>query len=128
MIIVLEMFFDNEKVFTIFREILKQKEEEICFPKICFNLGVEPDVAADILSDFVFLGILEETEDTWEKGIFKINIFSPIILAICKFDEIVTEYAKQKVVGELLCDDGDVDVDIKDILQILEEENGLKDL
>lgn len=104
----LEMFFDNEKVFTVFEKILKSKSEEVNMAKLLYELQIPVDDAADILSSFVFLGILEETDKTRDKGIFKFNPMSQVVLGICLFDEIVGEYFFKKAKKELV-DNGEED-------------------
>ena len=84
--VMLEMFFDNEKVFSVFEKILKSPSEEVLVPKILYESGISPADGAEILQSFVFLGILEETEKTFETGIFKFNSNSFVVLAICFFD------------------------------------------
>ena len=104
----LEMFFDNGKVFTVFEQILKSKSEEVNMAKLLYELQIPVDDAADILSSFVFLGILEETDKTRDEGIFKFNPMSQIVLGICLFDEIVGEYFFKKAKKELV-DNGEED-------------------
>ena len=104
----LEMFFDNGKVFTVFEQILKSKSEEVNMAKLLYELQIPVDDAADILSSFVFLGILEETDKTRDEGIFKFNPMSQVVLGICLFDEIVGEYFFKKAKKELV-DNGEED-------------------
>ena len=104
----LEMFFDNGKVFTVFERILKSKSEEVNMARLLYELKIPVDDAADILSSFVFLGILEETEKTREEGIFKFNPMSRVVLGLCLFDEIVGEYFFEKAKKELV-DNGEKD-------------------
>lgn len=103
----LEMFFDNEKVFTVFEKILKEGTDEICYPKICFDLGIEPAVAADILMSFLFLDILKETDQSKEEGIFEFNKDSIVVIGLCFFDEVVGKYTMNKTSKILdgFCDD-----------------------
>ena len=115
----LEMFFDDEKVFTVFERILKEKSDKICYPKICFELGIEPSVAADILMSFMFLDILKETDESEEEGIFEFNQDSIVVIGLCFFDEVVGRYTMKKT-SEVLKDLGDMtddgeDVDMKEI-------------
>lgn len=93
----LEMFFDNEKVFSVFEQILKQESDEIWYPKICFDLGISPSVAAEILQSFLFLDILEEKEDSLEDGVFLFNRDSVVVLGLCIFDDIVGKYSMKKM-------------------------------
>lgn len=97
----LEMFFDNEKVFSVFSEMIKTGDEEIEVPKILYNMGIPPKDGAEILQSFAFLGILEEIEKTEETGIFKFNPKSPIVLGLCIFDDIVGQYTFDKIKNDL---------------------------
>jgi hypothetical protein len=93
----LEMFFDDEKIFSVFERMIKEDSDEICFPKICFSLGIDPSVAANILQSFLFLDILQETKKSEKKGIFTINKDSVVVLALCFFDEVVGKHCLKKV-------------------------------
>ena len=93
----LEMFFDDEKVFSVFEQIIKQGSERVCYPRICYDLGIKPSVAAEILNSFLFLDILQETEDSREKGIFILNKESIVVMGLCFFDEIVGKYCTKKL-------------------------------
>lgn len=99
----LEVFFDNEKVFSVFEQILKTGSQEVCVPRILYDLGISASDGAEILQSFVFLGIIEETERTDEEGIFRFNPKSPIVLGLCLFDDIVGKYSFIKM-GELAND------------------------
>lgn len=112
----LEMFFDNGKVFTVFERILKSKSEEVNMAKLLYELQIPIDDAADILSSFIFLGILDETEDTREKGIFKFNPMSKIVLGLCLFDEIVGEYFFEKAKKDLV-DNGEEEDNLFSLLK-----------
>lgn len=120
--VMLEMFFDNEKVFSVFEQILKAPSEEVLVPKILYESGISPADGAEILQSFVFLGILEETEKTLETGIFKFNPNSFVVLAICFFDDIVAKYCRMKA-NEML-DNGEVN--FADLLDEVEDEEILK--
>lgn len=133
----LEMFFDNERVFTVFEKILKSKSEEVNMARLLYELQIPVDDAADILSSFVFLGILEETDKTRKEGIFRFNPASKVVLGICLFDEIVGRHFFEKAKEELV-DDGeedslfsvlgekDIEVELKeDFLNFLKE-NGFR--
>lgn len=91
---VLEMFFDNEKVFSVFEKILKSEEEEINCVRICFDLGVPPMQGAEILSNFEFLGILDECD---KPGYFRLNKDSEVVMGLCFFDEIVAKHCMKSV-------------------------------
>lgn len=92
----LEVFFDNEKTFSFLLEILERGEEFVnCF-KILYRLGIDPESGADILHSFIFLDILEETDDT-DKGVFKLNLMSPVLLKLCLFDEFIIKYCDDKL-------------------------------
>ena len=93
----LEMFFDNEKSFSVFEQIIKSGSQEVCVPRILFDLKIPVDDAAEILQSFVFLGILDETEKTEEEGIFKFNPDSPVVLGLCLFDDVVSKYTFKKL-------------------------------
>lgn len=116
----LEMFFDDEKVFTVFEKILKERSDEICYPKICFDLGIEPAVAADILISFLFLDILKETDQSKEEGIFEFNKDSIVVIGLCFFDEIVGKYTMNKTSEILdgLCDDISNNGEVVDVDEI----------
>lgn len=113
----LEMFFDNEKVFSVFEQIIKQDSEKICFPKICFDLKIEPVEAVDILHSFLFLDILQETEDSKEEGLFLLNKESIVVLGLCFFDDIVGKYTLQKIskdfgdIANVINDGEEIDVE-----------------
>lgn len=119
----LEMFFDNEKVFSVFEEILKNGSEEVNVFNICFNLGISPKLSSEIIKDFVFLGILNET-DKIDQGIFEFNPESPIVMGICLFDDFIGKFVLNKLfnkgddeVGNIFEDEG--------IFEFLKE-NGFK--
>ncbi len=118
MICMLEMFFDNEKVFSVFEQIIKSGSQEICVPKILFDLKIPVDEAADILQSFVFLDIIEETDKTVDEGIFKFNPDSPVVLSLCLFDDIVSKYTFEKL--QKLLGDGD---SCEDFLSFTKDEN-----
>lgn len=96
----LEMFFDNEKVFTIFEQIIKQGSEEILYPRICYDLKIKPSTAAEVLHSFLFLDILIEKEDSEETGIFIFNRDSVVVKALCLFDEVVGNYSTKRISKE----------------------------
>lgn len=96
----LEMFFDEEKVFRIFEQIIKQGSDKICYPRICYELGIKPSVAAEVLNSFLFLDILQETEESKEEGIFLFNKDSIVVLGLCFFDEVVGKYCIKKMSDE----------------------------
>lgn len=126
----LEVFFDNPKVFSFFRELLNSEKDEISAFRILFDLGVSPEECADILKDFVFLGILSETQNFLDTHLFRINRDAPATLAVLMFDDIIEKIAKAK-----LLNDGDSekisierivvdeDMSLDDFFKILE--NGL---
>lgn len=97
----LEMFFDDEKVFSVFEQIIKQDSERICFPRICYGLKIKPSVAAEILNSFLFLDILQETEESREEGIFILNKESIVVMGLCFFDEVVGKYCMKKLSDNL---------------------------
>lgn len=126
----LEVFFDNPKVFSFFRELLNSEKDEISAFRILFDLGVSPEEGADILKDFVFLGILSETQNFLDTHLFRINRDAPATLAVLMFDDII-----EKIVKAKLLNDGDSeeisierivvdkDMSLDDFFKILE--NGL---
>lgn len=95
----LETFFDNPKVFSFFRELLTSEDEKINVIKILFNLHIPAEIAADILKDFVFLGILSESEDFDKTHTFCLNKDSPIVSAILIFDDIIERYTLGKLLN-----------------------------
>lgn len=120
----LEMFFDNEKVFSVFEQILKGNSERVNAFEICFKLGIDPKSSAEIIKDFVFLGILEETDEL-ENGIFRFNADSPIVLGICLFDDFIGRCTMNRLFNK-----GDDDSSInhlndEEFIEFLKE-NGLK--
>lgn len=113
----LEIFFDNDKVFSFFEAILRERSEKVnCF-EILFKLGVDEDKGAEILNAFVFLGILDETDEL-RKGIFKFNAYAPITLGLCFFDEFVGNYCKQSVSNK---GEKDNDISIEDFIEFIEK-------
>ena len=95
----LEMFFDDKKVFSFFEELLKNEDEKVnCF-EILFDLDVSPEDGSEILRSFVYLGILSETDEL-RKGIFKVNYESPVVLGICLFDEFICNVCEEKIIGK----------------------------
>lgn len=126
----LEVFFDNPKVFSFFRELLSSEKDEIPAFRILFDLGVSPEEGADILKDFVFLGILSETRNFLDTHLFKINRDAPATLAVLMFDDIIEKITKIKLLNdgdseEISIDHivVDKDMSLEDFLKILE--NGL---
>lgn len=126
----LEVFFDNPKVFSFFRELLNSEKDEIPAFRILFDLGISPEEGADILKDFVFLGILSETRNFLDTHLFKINRNAPATLAVLMFDDIIEKIIKIKLLNdgdneEISIDHivVDKDMSLEDFLKILE--NGL---
>lgn len=126
----LEVFFDNPKVFSFFRELLNSEKDEISAFRILFDLGVSPEEGADILKDFVFLGILSETRNFLDTHLFKINRDAPATLAVLMFDDIIEKITKIKLLNdgdsEKISIDHivvDKDMSLEDFLKMLE--NGL---
>lgn len=126
----LEVFFDNPKVFSFFRELLNSEKDEISAFRILFDLGVSPEEGDDILKDFVFLGILSETRNFLDTHLFKINRDAPATLAVLMFDDIIEKITKIKLLNdgdseEISIDHivVDKDMSLEDFLKILE--NGL---
>lgn len=97
---VLELFFDNEKVFSVFERIIESEEEKVNIVEICYNLGIDPKSGAEIIQSFVYLGILEENEENLEKGIFTFNKYSPVVLGLCLFDEFIANEAMTRLVNK----------------------------
>ena len=126
----LEVFFDNPKVFSFFRELLNSEKDEVPAFRILFDLGVSPEEGADILKDFVFLGILSETRNFLDTHLFKINRDAPATLAVLMFDDIIEKIIKIKLLNdgdreEISIDHivVDKDMSLEDFFKILE--NGL---
>lgn len=126
----LEVFFDNPKVFSFFRELLNSEKDEIPAFRILFDLGVSPEEGADILKDFVFLGILSETQNFLDTHLFRINRDAPATLAVLMFDDIIEKITKIKLLNdgdsEKISIDHivvDKDMSLEDFLKMLE--NGL---
>lgn len=126
----LEVFFDNPKVFSFFRELLNSEKDEISAFRILFDLGVSPEEGADILKDFVFLGILSETRNFLDTHLFRINRDAPATLAVLMFDDIIEKITKIKLLNdgdseEISIDHivVDKDMSLEDFLKMLE--NGL---
>lgn len=126
----LEVFFDNPKVFSFFRELLNSEKDEIPAFRILFDLGVSSKEGADILKDFVFLGILSETRNFLDTHLFKINRDAPATLAVLMFDDIIEKITKIKLLND--GDDEEIsierivvdkDMSLDDFLKMLE--NGL---
>lgn len=90
----LEMFFDNEKVFSVIEKMLQEKDVEVNVPRICFNLGISPEDAVLITRNLVFLDVIKET-DSLER--FILNLESDILLAICVFDTIIGKFCEDKL-------------------------------
>ena len=109
---VLEMFFDNEKVFSVFEQILKKDEEEVECVRICYDLGLTPYQGAEILRDFVFLGILEECS---RPGYFKLNRDSEVVLGLCLFDDVVGKHCMKSLLKDKRNDNNGEDVIIEEI-------------
>ena len=119
----LEMFFDNEKVFSVFEQIIKSGSLEVCVPRILFELKIPIDDAVEILQSFVFLGILDETEKTKDDGIFKFNPDSPVVLSLCLFDDVVSKHTLKKM-NEFV-NDGDGHDELSSFLK--KEDNEFKE-
>ena len=126
----LEVFFDNPKVFSFFRELLGSEKDEIPAFRILFDLGVSPEEGADILKDFVFLGILSETRNFLDTHLFKINRDAPATLAVLMFDDIIEKITKAKLLNDGDSEEisierivVDEDISLDDFLKMLE--NGL---
>lgn len=125
----LEIFFDNPKVFSFFRELLTQEDEKINVFKILFDLHISADIAADIVKDFVFLGILSESEDFDKTHEFYFNEDAQIVSAILIFDDIIEKYTLGKLLnnGEdefyVGCVTKEKDMSFEDFIEKME--NGL---
>ena len=120
-----EVFFDQPYMFSFFKELWNSKKDEINVTRILYNFGISPKLGASMLQDFVFLGILSETDDSHKTGVFKLNRDSPIVLFMLLFDDVIEKYVKHKILG-----DGEdeapfiEEISIEDFLKILED--GLK--
>ena len=126
----LEVFFDNPKVFSFFRELLNSEKDEVPAFRILFDLGVSPEEGADILKDFVFLGILSETRNFLDTHLFKINRDAPATLAVLMFDDVIEKITKAKLLNDGDSEEisierivVDKDMSLDDFLKMLE--NGL---
>lgn len=126
----LEVFFDNPKVFSFFRELLNSEKDEIPAFRILFDLGISPEEGADILKDFVFLGILSETRNFLDTHLFKINRNAPATLAVLMFDDVIEKITKAKLLNDGDSEEisierivVDKDMSLDDFLKMLE--NGL---
>lgn len=126
----LEVFFDNPKVFSFFRELLNSEKDEVPVLRMLFDLGVSSEEGADILKDFVFLGILSETRNFLDTHLWKFNRDAPATLAVLMFDDIIEKITKTKLLNDGDSEDisierivVDEDMSLDDFLKILE--NGL---
>lgn len=116
----LEVFFDNEKTFSFFSKLLKSEDTKVnCF-EILYDLGVNPLIGSDILYKFTALGILEELDsEDLEKGYFRFNIDSPIVLGLCLFDDFIKKEIKNMILDE--GEDNEVDKTRKEVISIFRE-------
>ena len=91
----LEMFFDNEKIFSVFENVLQvcldNETNDVCMPKILWELNIPASEGAEILQSFVFLGMLEEKENTLQNGVFKFNPDSEVSKALFSLDDVVAK-------------------------------------
>ena len=126
----LEVFFDNPKVFSFFSELLSSEKDESPAFRILVDLGVSPEGGGDILKGFVFLGILSETRNFLDTHLFKINRDAPATLAVLMFDDIIEKITKAKLLNDGDSEEisierivVDEDISLDDFLKMLE--NGL---
>lgn len=113
----LEVFFDNEKTFSFFDALVQSEKKEVdCF-RILYNLGVAPEAGSDILKAFVFLDILEETNDL-ENGIFKFNKDAPITLLLYFLNDFIEKYCQDAISNK---GEEDNEVSFRDFLKFVEE-------
>lgn len=114
----LEVFFDEEKNFSVFEQIIKSDDDIIDVTKIGWDLKVEPPVLFEIIHALEFLDVLEIVDETH----VQLNLDSKILLAICIFDEIIGNYALQKCKGIFDGDDGHKENDnLQDFREFLQE-------
>lgn len=88
----LEMFFDDEKSFSVFEKILKSDDEKVDVVNIGWKLGIEVETLHNIVHSLEYLDIIEIIDATH----VRLNIHSRVLYALCIFDEIVGDYALHK--------------------------------
>lgn len=122
----LEMFFDNEKVFSVLEKILKADEEKINVVKICYDLNIPVDIAGDIIQDLCMLEIIKVDGDDLEH--VELNLDSEILLAICILDDIVGKFFLRKMKKSMIDEIGQENGDFQDLLKgVNVEEISLED-
>jgi len=84
----LELFFDNEKSFSVFQYLIES--DSTCFlpSDIGKKLKISPKSLRRILNNFEILGIVN-IEDPF---IISLNIDNPIVQGICILDDLVEKY------------------------------------
>ena len=93
----LEKFFDDEKVFSVFKFLL-ESDNVYCTPAdIGDALNIKPGNLIPIIINFQRLNIVE-----FYNPLIKLNISSPIVEAICVLDEFVESYVDKHNKGEKL--------------------------
>ena len=122
----LEMFFDNEKVFSVLEKILKADEEKINVVQICYDLNIPVNIAGDIIQDFCMLEIIKVDGDDLEH--VELNLDSEILLAICILDDIVGKFVLNKKKKSMIDEIGQENGDFQDLLKGVDvEEISLED-
>lgn len=114
----LEMFFDNEKSFSVFELLLRlgAKQEYLTPADIGLRLEMEPHELFKVLTSFEMLNMVE-FKNPLE---FKVNVHNPILIGVCILDDLVAKYYMDTTRDEK--ENGDFQQIIKDNSDISLEE------
>jgi len=122
----LEMFFDNEKIFSVLEKILKADEDEINVVEICYNLNLPVHEAGDIIQNLSMLEIIKVDGDDLEH--VKLNLDSEILLGLCILDDVVGRFVLKKMKKTITDEIGQENGDFQDLLKgVNVEEISLED-
>lgn len=91
----LEMFFDNEKSFVIFKYLLESKTPKSYY-EIAFDLDLSQSQVRHVIDNFDLLNMVK----FYKLGLVRfqdtdsvlLNMDNPIVLSICILDELVEKY------------------------------------
>lgn len=98
----LEVFFDNEKIFSVLNRILHtDNAEDINIARICYDLKLSPEAANNIITKLEFLGFIRNNDSSLKSvESFSLNTDSDLLYELCLFDDLVGNFVKNKLMSE----------------------------
>ena len=98
----LEVLFDDEKIFSVLREILHANNaDDINVARICYDLKLSAEATSNIIVKLEFLDFIKNNDNDFESvESFSLNTDSELLFILCLFDDIVGEFVKDKTTKE----------------------------